>query len=656
MENKVNLSILDYDELLHLGKRVNGNGKFGCDYNRKANTNELKAAFIRENAVRRYGSEEKAEHALRALVVSILAARKLGKVSANVGDVETAKATATVTREGALSNVAGDGSAEHSYGEHADQGGTGSESDGDNGDVNSEGKQSKAKGKAQSGAQNSSAASEAQSVGMPKELQPKGGSGSESQSNAQGSQQGESDSQDNGDGSDSQSDSQQAEQSKCEACDGDGTQPASCEACGGSGSDENGDDCDSCSGSGNDYAKDAETCEACNGTGQNESQQAEQKQTQQGKQQTSDSPSMNFEFQDPSQGNPMEDMIRRIVHEEVTPFVKVVAETFGSVGEFVVAEDDAIKVGVAKVVQSLAERIAHIPTTFAPAAIPAEQARELIIQWPNVPKVSVAGKHPQFSKVLALASLPVKTPRPNIALVGPPGCGKTTLAYHIAEALSRKFYAISFSADSSRGDLFGKPTPKENGWHFEESVFTIAFRNGYVLLADELDGSSPEIVIAFNSAIANGYMFVNGEQVNMHDDFVLIAGMNTYGTGATMEFMGRAPMDGATLDRFLIVEIGPDRELNRSIMHGFGIKGGGAWSPIQRTDAEYLRDVEHMALWLDDVETRILPTLDSKRFILTRSRHKSIAMLTAGFTLEDCKQTLTAGWGDEKAQVGLRVI
>lgn len=87
--DKANLSTLEYDELLRLGRLVNGNGKFGCDYNRTANTNEAKIDFIRANAVKRYGSES--EKKLRELLAKVIAERKdrpVGKYGQRLKDTE----------------------------------------------------------------------------------------------------------------------------------------------------------------------------------------------------------------------------------------------------------------------------------------------------------------------------------------------------------------------------------------------------------------------------------------------------------------------------------------------------------------------------------------------------------------------------------------
>jgi MoxR-like ATPase len=42
--------------------------------------------------------------------------------------------------------------------------------------------------------------------------------------------------------------------------------------------------------------------------------------------------------------------------------------------------------------------------------------------------------------------------------------------------------------------------------------------------------------------------------VEKHENFRIVATANTYGNGATLEFIGRNAIDGATLDRFTVID------------------------------------------------------------------------------------------------------
>jgi hypothetical protein len=60
--------------------------------------------------------------------------------------------------------------------------------------------------------------------------------------------------------------------------------------------------------------------------------------------------------------------------------------------------------------------------------------------------------------------------------------------------------------------------------------------------------------------------FPNGETVKASDDFLLLAGANTRGTGATREYCGRQRLDAATLARFCMIEFPYDESLEASFL------------------------------------------------------------------------------------------
>ena len=78
-------------------------------------------------------------------------------------------------------------------------------------------------------------------------------------------------------------------------------------------------------------------------------------------------------------------------------------------------------------------------------------------------------------------------------------------------------------------------------------------------MLDEIDASIPEVLVILNAAIANRYFdFPNGK-IEAHKDFRVIAAGNTFGHGASYEYVGRNQLDGASLDRFaqVIIDYSP---------------------------------------------------------------------------------------------------
>jgi hypothetical protein len=62
--------------------------------------------------------------------------------------------------------------------------------------------------------------------------------------------------------------------------------------------------------------------------------------------------------------------------------------------------------------------------------------------------------------------------------------------------------------------------------------------------------------------------------VERHANFIPIAAANTFGAGATHEYVGRNKLDAATVDRFIMLSWDYDEELERAIA------GNDAWVNI----------------------------------------------------------------------------
>lgn len=92
------------------------------------------------------------------------------------------------------------------------------------------------------------------------------------------------------------------------------------------------------------------------------------------------------------------------------------------------------------------------------------------------------------------------------------------------------------------------------------------YENGGVFLFDEIDNGHPGIIAELNAALANGVCAFPDAMVKRHVDCLIVAAANTYGTGPNRQFVGRNTLDAATLDRFVMVEVGIDEELERELV------------------------------------------------------------------------------------------
>jgi len=156
--------------------------------------------------------------------------------------------------------------------------------------------------------------------------------------------------------------------------------------------------------------------------------------------------------------------------------------------------------------------------------------------------------HPLFDKLLrALASRQANGVAPNVWLAGPTGSGKTYAAEQAAKAMGVPFYFNG--ALSMPHELLGFVDAAGN---YHSTPFRQAYENGGVYLFDEVDASDNACLLALNAALANGVCAFpdKAEPVKRHKDFVCIGAANTFGQGATAEFIGRAKIDAAFLSRF----------------------------------------------------------------------------------------------------------
>lgn len=149
-----------------------------------------------------------------------------------------------------------------------------------------------------------------------------------------------------------------------------------------------------------------------------------------------------------------------------------------------------------------------------------------------------------------------------MALIGPAGSGKTSMVHNAATALGLPFYSKSVSAQTGVHEFFGYQDANGN---FVRTLFREAYEKGGVFLVDEFDAGNPNVLAALNQSTANGSCAFPDKMVDKHKDFIAVMAGNTYGTGATAEYVGRNKIDAATLDRFVFIEVPYDENLEMVI-------------------------------------------------------------------------------------------
>lgn len=139
-----------------------------------------------------------------------------------------------------------------------------------------------------------------------------------------------------------------------------------------------------------------------------------------------------------------------------------------------------------------------------------------------------------------------------------PGVGKTSLAKSIAQSLHCDFSRLQCTPDMLPSDILGSSIFLPNRGEFE-------FRKGpiftNVLLADEINRTTPRTQSALLEAMMEHQVSVDGTTYPLTRPFLVIATQNPH------EFEGTYPLPENQLDRFMIcTSIGyPDREAERVI-------------------------------------------------------------------------------------------
>lgn len=235
--------------------------------------------------------------------------------------------------------------------------------------------------------------------------------------------------------------------------------------------------------------------------------------------------------------------------------------------------------------------------------------------------------HPKLATLLRILSgKQANGFAPNVMLVGPTGTGKTHAAKQAAEALGLDFYAQG--SMSMAHELLGFI---DASGRYHTTQFRQAFQHGGVICLDELDSWDACVTLSLNAPAANNYGAFPDGMIERHPDCIMIGAANTYGTGATAEYVGRNRLDAAFLSRFP-VKISWDNDPALEI----NVTG----------NAEFARMVQ-------DARTRARAK-GLKHLIDSRHMSAGAVLIAQGFTMREAAElTFLAGLNDEQKRIVL---
>lgn len=151
----------------------------------------------------------------------------------------------------------------------------------------------------------------------------------------------------------------------------------------------------------------------------------------------------------------------------------------------------------------------------------------------------------------------------HLLIEGPPGVGKTTLGQALARAIDCTFQRVQFTSDMLPSDVLGISiySAIEQKFEFKRGpVFT------NVLLADEINRTTPKTQSALLEAMNEGQVTMDAHSYALPQPFLVIATQNP------IEHHGTYPLPESQLDRFLMrVSMGyPDGDAEREILRAEG--------------------------------------------------------------------------------------
>ncbi|CCQ91355.1 ATPase, AAA family; putative Methanol dehydrogenase regulatory protein MoxR [Nitrospina gracilis 3/211] len=140
-----------------------------------------------------------------------------------------------------------------------------------------------------------------------------------------------------------------------------------------------------------------------------------------------------------------------------------------------------------------------------------------------------------------------------------PGVGKSSLAFALAKSLGLEFRRIQFTNDILPSDIVGVSIYNQNENTFEFNRGPI-FAN--LVLADEINRSSPRTQSALLEAMNEKQVSVDNRTYDLEDPFMVIATQNP------IESHGAHPLPESQLDRFMMyLSMGyPDPEEERKLL------------------------------------------------------------------------------------------
>jgi MoxR-like ATPase len=237
------------------------------------------------------------------------------------------------------------------------------------------------------------------------------------------------------------------------------------------------------------------------------------------------------------------------------------------------------------------------------------------------------GKEPQIR--LALCCL---FARGHLLIEDLPGMGKTTLSHALADVLGLSWKRVQFTSDLLPADILGVSVYNRNDASFSfhpGPIFT------QLLLADEINRTTPRTQSALLEAMGESQVTVEGETRPLPEPFFVIATQNP------IHQSGTYPLPESQLDRFLMrLELGyPHPHAEREMFERGQSSSNDRVVLEQRISYEQLQQIRNLvgrvhasANLLDYLQRLVAYTRTASEFAVGLSPRGALALLESART------------------------